>query len=260
MGQSLVVTSGKGGSGKSTVALNLGAAMAAAGRSVVLVDMDMGMRSLDILCGLENRIVYDLADVADGICRVKQAIVKHPKVSGLSLISAAQTRGSDAISPARSREVMDELKDRFDMVIIDCPAGVGRGFRNAASGADKALVVALVDPVSLRDAERVAGLLERADILSPALALNRVRHQKTYKAGALTPLEFSDRLTLPLIGLIPEDPSVACAPPEKPVSMGNSPAGRALRDLSHRLLGEDLPLAPVRREPLIKRIARAIAQ
>ncbi len=113
MGQSLVITSGKGGSGKSTIAVNLGAALAASGKTVALVDMDMGMRSLDILCGLENRIVYDLADVADGLCRVKQAIVKHPSIAGLSLISAAQTRGSEAITPHRAREVMDELKERL---------------------------------------------------------------------------------------------------------------------------------------------------
>jgi len=259
MGQSLVVTSGKGGSGKSTVALNLGAALAASGRSVVLVDMDMGMRSLDILCGLENRIVYDLADVADGICRVKQAIVKHPTVQGLSLISAAQTRGSDALTPLRSREVMDELKERFDLVVIDCPAGVGRGFRNAASGADRALIVSLTDPVSLRDAERVAGLLERHDILRPELAFNRVRPARGRKGASLT-LEYADRLNLKLIGLIPEDERIACAPPERPAALGRSPGGRAIHELSRRLMGEDLPLTLPRREGLIKRIARAIAQ
>ncbi len=259
MGQTLVITSGKGGSGKSTIALGLGAALAASGKSCVLVDMDMGMRSLDILCGLENRIVYDLADVADGICRVKQAIVKHPSVAGLSLISAAQTRGSDALSPQRSREVMDELKERFDLVLIDCPAGVGRGFRNAASGADRALIVSLMDPVSLRDAERVAGLLERCDILRPELAFNRVQPAKG-RGGAHIPLEYAERLNLPLIGLIPEEPAINSAPPERPVALGNSPAGRAIRELSRRLMGEGLPLVPLKRERLIKRIARAIAQ
>lgn len=257
MGQSLVITSGKGGSGKSTIALNLGAALAASGRSVVLVDMDMGMRSLDILCGLENRIVYDLADVADGVCRVKQAIVKHPTVMNLSLISAAQTRGSDALSPLRSREVMDELKERFDLVLIDCPAGVGRGFRSAASGADRALIVSLTDPVSLRDAERVAGLLQRHDILRPLLAFNRVRPARR-REGAKNPLEYADRLNLPLVGLIPEDELLGFAPPERPAALGRSPGGRAIHELSRRLMGEDLPLAPPRRDRLIKRIARAI--
>ena len=257
MGQSLVITSGKGGSGKSTVALNLGVALAASGRSVVLVDMDMGMRSLDILCGLENRIVYDLADVADGICRVKQAIVKHPTVSNLSLISAAQTRGSDALTPVRSREVIDELKQRFDLVLIDCPAGVGRGFRNAASGADRALIVSLTDPVSIRDAERVAGLLERYDILRPMLAFNRVRPARGRK-GAFLSSESAERLNLKLIGLIPEDDSLAGASPERPAALGKSPGGRAITELSRRLMGEDLPLTPPRRERLIKRIARAI--
>lgn len=259
MGQSLVITSGKGGSGKSTVAVNLGAAMAASGKTVILVDMDMGMRSLDILCGLENRIVYDLADVAEGICRVKQAIVKHPAIPGLSLISAAQTRGSDALSPQRSREMMDELKERFDLVLIDCPAGVGRGFRNAASGADRALIVALMDPVSLRDAERVAGLLERCDILRPELTFNRIRPAKGRLNDAI-PREYAGRLNLPLVGMIPEDPMIAAAPPERPAALGNSPAGRAIKELARRLMGEDLPLTPPRREPLIKRIARAITQ
>ena len=259
MGQSLVITSGKGGSGKSTVAVNLGAALAAIGKTVVLVDMDMGMRSLDILCGLEDRIVYDLADVADGICRVKQAIVKHPSVSGLSLVSAAQTRGSDALTPQRSREVMEELKDRFDWVLIDCPAGVGRGFRNAASGADRALIVSQTDPVSLRDAERVAGLLERCDILRPELVFNRVQPTKGRK-GVSLPMEYAGRLNLPLVGLIPEEPALAGASPERPAALGPSPAGRAIRELSRRLMGEDLPLAHPRRERLIKRIARAITQ
>ncbi len=257
MGQSLVITSGKGGSGKSTITLNLGAALAVSGRSVVLVDMDMGMRSLDILCGLENRIVYDLADVADGICRVKQAIVKHPAVPNLSLISAAQTRGSDALSPLRSREVMDELKERFDLVLIDCPAGVGRGFRNAASGADRALIVSLTDPVSLRDAERVAGLLQRHDILRPELAFNRVRPVRG-RVGESLMLDYANQLNLPLVGLIPEDEHLAFATPEKPAALGKSPGGLAIQELSRRLMGEDLPLTPPRRERLIKRIARAI--
>ncbi len=258
MGQSLVITSGKGGSGKSTVAVNLGAALAAEGRTVALVDMDMGMRSLDILCGLENRIVYDLADVADGICRVKQAIVKHPSVPNLSLISAAQTRGSDALSTVRSRELMDELKQRFDWVLIDSPAGVGRGFRNAAAGADQALIVTQADPVSMRDAERVAGLLERCDILRPFVAFNRVRCAG--RAGVRLAEERAERLSLPLVAVIPEDAMVPGAAPEKPVSLGGSPAGRAVRELARRLMGEDLPIGPIRRERLIKRIARAIRQ
>ncbi len=259
MGESIVITSGKGGSGKSTVAVNLGAALAASGRSVVLVDMDMGMRSLDILCGLENKIVYDLADVADGLCRVKQAIVKHPSIEGLHLVSAAQTRGSDAISPARSREVMEELKARFDHVLIDCPAGVGRGFRNAASGADRALIVSLTDPVSLRDAERVAGLLARSDILSPALAFNRVLPRRG-RRGENTLLELADRMGLTLVGIIPEDPSIQAAMPDKRAAQASSPAVRAIRELSRRLMGEDLPFAGLPREPLIKRIVRAIVQ
>jgi septum site-determining protein MinD len=258
MGQSLVITSGKGGSGKSTVALNLGAALAAAGKAVALVDVDMGMRSLDILCGLEDRIVNDLADVADGLCRVKQAIVKHPTVPGLSLISAAQTRGSDALSPHRAREVMDELKMRFDWVLIDSPAGVGRGFRNAASGADQALIVVLTDPVSMRDAERVTGLLERCDILRPLLAFNRVRGAG--RAALRLAEERAERLNLPLIAVIPEDAAIPGAAPERPAALGASPAGRAIRELSRRMMGEDIPIGPVRRERLIKRIARAITQ
>jgi septum site-determining protein MinD len=256
MGESIVITSGKGGSGKSTVAIHIGAALAASGRSVVLVDMDMGMRSLDILLGLENKIVYDLADVADGLCRVKQAIVKHPSIEGLHLVSAAQTRGSDAISPARSREVMEELKARFDFVLIDSPAGVGRGFRNAASGADRALIVSLTDPVSLRDAERVSGLLARSDILSPSLAFNRVLPRRG-RRGENTPLELAERLGRTLVGIIPEDPSIQTAMPGKRAS---SPAVRAIHELSRRLMGEDLPLAGLSREPLIKRIVRAIVQ
>jgi septum site-determining protein MinD len=259
MGESLVITSGKGGSGKSTVAVNLGAALAARGQSVVLVDMDMGMRSLDVMCGLENRIVYDLADVAEGLCRVKQAILKHPTIPGLSLVSAAQTRGSEAISPQRSREVMEALKERFDLVVIDCPAGVGRGFRNAAAGADRALIVSTIDPVSLRDAERVSGLLARYDILSPLLALNRVRYRQV-RGGALTAAAFAERLGLPLVGMIPEDASLPLATAEKPAVCGRGAAGLALLDMARRIAGEDVPLAPFRKERLIRRIVGAIRQ
>ena len=170
MGEVIVITSGKGGVGKSTLTAGLGVALAGLQRRVALVDMDMGLRSLDIMLGLEHKVVYDLADVADGMCRVKQALIRHPQVEGLWLLSAAQMRGSEALTAHQVERVMNQMRDRFDYVLIDCPAGVGRGFRNAASCASRAILLTTPDVVAMRDAERVVGLLERLDVRAPTLA------------------------------------------------------------------------------------------
>lgn len=258
MGEAIVITSGKGGSGKSTLAVHLGVFMAEAGRKVALVDMDMGMRSLDVMLGLENKVVYDLADVAEGVCRVKQALVRHPKYENLSLLSAAQTRGSGSIAPRQAAEVIEKLKAHFDCVLIDCPAGVDRGFLNAIAGADRAVVVALMDPVSLRDAERVVGLLERGDILKPVLVLNRAL-PASFKAGApMTAKDFEERLGIRLIGLVPEQRDLPGALLRGEAVAEKTEAGAAMRRIARRLMGEDVPLEPIKRPSLPRRLKEAL--
>lgn len=251
MGEAIVIASGKGGAGKSTLAVLLGAALSGAGRSVALVDMDMGMRSLDVMLGMENRIVYDLADVAEGVCRPRQALVRHASVEGLSLLAAAQTRDSGAITPRQAAAVVDRMRPHFDYVLLDCPAGVGRGFRTAVACADRGLIVSLIDPISLRDAERVAGLMERGDLPRPALVLNRVRFGQDVAA-------FEQRLNLRLTGLIPEERDLAGLMERDLARALNAPAGEAVRRIARRLQGEEVPLSPIRRPGLFARLREAL--
>lgn len=249
MTQAIVITSGKGGSGKSTVACLLGLCLADAGKKVALVDMDMGMRSLDLMLGLENKVVYDLADVAEGVCRLKQALVRVRPDRELFLLSAAHTRGSDALTPHQAEQIIEKLKRRFDCVLIDCPAGVGRGFRNAAAGADSAILVLLPGPVALRDAERVAGLLAKCDIPRPMLVMNRVSSDEDAPAlGAC-----AQSLGLEPLGWIPDDRRITGATPL------NTQAGQAIRRIARRLGGEAVPIPPQKRAGTIKRLLRAIA-
>lgn len=251
MGEAIAIASGKGGAGKSTLAVLTGAALARMGRSVALIDMDMGMRSLDVMLGLENKIVYDLADVAEGVCRPRQALVRCPNLEGLSLMAAAQTRDSGALTPRQTAAVVERVKPHFDFVLLDCPAGVGRGFRNAIAGADRGLIVSLTDPISLRDAERVAGLMERGDLPRPQLALNRVRSGQDTAAC-------EQRLNAQLIALIPEQKALGDVLLADPLRALRTPAGEALTRLARRLAGETLPIQPVRHSGLFSRLREAL--
>ena len=205
MGEALIVTSGKGGVGKSTVAVNLAAALALLGSRTVLVDADTGLRSLDILLGLENDVVYDLTDVAEGVCRLQQAELRSRDVERLHLIAAAQLRDVTSIGRRQMEEIAGRLKELYDYVVIDCPAGVDEGFRIAASGADRAIIVTQNDAVCVRDAERVKGLLNRADVSNIALAVNRMQPEKLRRHEASACEKLAERLEAPLIGVIRED-------------------------------------------------------
>ncbi|MEG2709441.1 MAG: septum site-determining protein MinD [Clostridia bacterium] len=259
MGRIMVVTSGKGGVGKSTVTASLGASFAKAGRRTLLIDMDMGLRSLDVMLGLEDKVVYDLADVADGMCRIKQALLQHGTMENLFLLAAAQQRGSDALSTRDCEKVLDMLRDRFDEILIDCPAGAGRGFRNAVTGADGAILVETPDVIALRDAQRMVGLIRRMDIARPQLILNRVLPRHIAKDAPLDPRLYAERLGIPLLGIVPEDEDVplSCAKGE-PAALGASPSGKALERVARRLMGEDVPLVPVTRPGLFARLRRAL--
>lgn len=242
-----MITSGKGGSGKSTLAAALGRALSAHGHSVALIDMDMGMRSLDLMLGVQDRVVYDLGDVADGTVKLRPALVKVDPARELYLLSASALRGDAAIVPDQAMRIAATLKDKFDLVLIDCPAGVGRGFQNAIAGADRAIVVALPDRVSLRDAERVAALLSRAGMADAMLVLNRVPMDAPMPDG-LSVDAIRDSLRLRFLGWVPDDPGI--------------PLGRGVRqtgDIAKRLMGQDVPIENHRRRGYFARLGRALA-
>jgi len=247
MSEALVVTSGKGGVGKSTLAANLSVALADAGQKVVLIDADTGLRNLDVLLGMENRVVYDLTDVAEGVCRLKQALVKYEGNENLSLIAAAQMRDSGSVTPAQMEKIIGKLKDQFDRIIIDCPAGVDRGFRTAIAGADRAIVVALEDAVSIRDAERVAQLVVKAGMPRPVLVCNRMRPEKLKKDEEPVWRKISQRLDMELLGIVPEDDEIRwSAQSGVPAVRAKSASGAAFLRIARRIMGETVEIEAIR--------------
>ena len=248
VGEALVITSGKGGVGKSTVAVNLAASLGRLGCRTVLIDADTGLRSLDVLLGMENDLVYDLTDVAEGICKLRQAVVKARDVDGVSLLAAAQLRDMCSVPRGRMESVASELRQMFDYVIIDSPAGVDLGFRIAAAGADRAIIVANNDVICQRDAERVKGLLERAGIGDISLLLNRVPPEKLKKKEKSSCALMAERLELPLIGNIRARASVfrEAAQKGRPAALESEEMARAFEEIARRVMGEDIPVQPVR--------------
>src|SRR6188474_1215022 len=207
MGRAIVITSGKGGVGKTTATANLGAALAQLGSSVVLIDADIGLRNLDVVMGLENRIVFHVVDVIQGRCTPQKALIKDRRQENLYLLPASQTDEKDAVTPEQMKELMLELKSVFDFVIIDCPAGIEQGFKNAIAGADEAVVVATPEVSSIRDADRVVGLLAAADV--PArLIVNRISPQLVKKGDMLSQADVIEILALELLGAIPLDDQI----------------------------------------------------
>jgi septum site-determining protein MinD len=244
MGRCLTVTSGKGGVGKTTTTANLGMALAMNGRQVCLIDADIGLRNLDIVLGLENRIVYDLVDVVEGNCRLRQAMIRDKHFSNLSLIPAAQTRDKEAVSPEQMAELCDKLVQQFDFVIVDSPAGIEQGFRNAIAGADEVLVVTTPEVSAVRDADRIIGLVEAAEIPPPRLILNRLNPALVQRGEMMTMDDVQDILAIELIGIVPEDSTIVMASNRgEPVALSEaSKAGKAYREIARRLQGEDVPL------------------
>ncbi len=243
MGQTVVITSGKGGVGKTTACANLGVAIALLGKSVVLVDADIGLRNLDVVMGLENRIVYDLVDVVEGYCRTRQALIKDKRVDDLYLLPAAQTRDKTAVTPKQMKALIDELKDDFDYVLVDSPAGIEQGFRNATSGADTAVIVTTPEVAAVRDADRVIGLLEALDICPPMLVVNRVRPLMVKRGDMMDIQDMLEILAIELLGVVPEDEGIIVSTNRgEPAALQNgSRAGQAFRNTARRLAGEKVP-------------------
>ena len=250
MGEVIVITSGKGGVGKTTTTANIGTGLAASGLKVVLVDTDIGLRNLDVVLGLENRIVYDIVDVTHGNCRLKQALIKDKRFEGLHLLPAAQTKDKTAVTPDQIRELCAQLKKEFDYVIIDCPAGIEQGFKNAIAGAEKAIVVTTPEVSAVRDADRIIGLLEAAELHSPKLIVNRLRPLMVKRGDMMSIDDIIDILAIDLLGVVPEDETIVITTNkgEPAVLDSNSHAGQAYRNMARRITGEDVPLMDLEAE------------
>lgn len=211
MGEVIVITSGKGGVGKTTSSANIGTGLAKLDKSVLMIDTDIGLRNLDVVMGLENRIVYNLVDVIEGECRLKQALIKDRHYPNLQLLPSAQTKDKSAVRPEQMIKLINGLKKNFDYIILDCPAGIEQGFRNAIAAADRALVVTTPEVSAIRDADRIIGLLEEKGIRRNHLIVNRLRPELVKRGDMMSAQDIIDLLGVPLIGVIPDDEAVIVA-------------------------------------------------
>ena len=240
MSEVIVITSGKGGVGKTTTTANIGTGLAKLGKKVVMIDTDIGLRNLDVVMGLENRIVYNLVDVVEGNCRLKQALIKDKRYSNLFLLPSAQTRDKSAVSPEQMRKLVDELRKDFDYILLDCPAGIEQGFKNAIAGADRAIIVTTPEVSAIRDADRIIGLLEAEELKKIELVINRIR-MDIVKRGDMMSVE---------------DESIVIATNEgEPLVGSDTQAGKAFANICHRVLGEEVPIMEFETESILKKIA-----
>ncbi len=258
----VTITSGKGGVGKTTTTANLGVSLARLGKKVVVIDADIGLRNLDVVMGLENRIVYDLVDVIEGRSKLRQAMIKHKQFPDLYLIPAAQTRDKTAVSPNDMIALCRKLKEEFDFVLVDSPAGIERGFRNAIAPSDEVLIVTNPEVSAVRDADRIIGLIEAENKGPARLILNRVKIDMVKKGDMLSPDDITDILAVGIIGIVPEDENVIPASNSGvPVTLNeNSRAGVAFRNIARRLNGETVEFMTLENTGgLFQRIARLFA-
>ena len=242
MSEVIVITSGKGGVGKTTTVANIGTGLAAMGKRVAVVDTDIGLRNLDVVMGLENRIVYNLVDVINGSCRLKQALIRDRRHQDLYLLPSAQTKDKTAVSPEQMIKLTDDLREEFDYVLLDCPAGIEQGFKNAVAGADRALVVTTPEVSAIRDADRIIGLLEKNQIRNSSLIINRIRMDMVRRGDMMSIDDVTEILSIPLIGAIPDDEQVVVATNQgEPVISLDSLAGKAYTNICKRILGLEVP-------------------
>ena len=229
MSEVIVITSGKGGVGKTTTTANVGTGLAKEGKKVVLIDTDIGLRNLDVVMGLENRIVYNLVDVIEGNCRIKQALIKDKRYPTLYLLPSAQTRDKTAVTPEQMEKLTNELKEEFDYILLDCPAGIEQGFKNAIAGADRAIVVTTPEVSAVRDADRIIGLLEANEIGK--------------RGDMMSSDDVVEILAVDLLGVVPDDENIVVSTNQGEPLVGNkSLAGQAYENICHRIMGEDVPL------------------
>jgi septum site-determining protein MinD len=258
----ITITSGKGGVGKTTATANLGVALALLGQRVVTVDADIGLRNLDVLMGLENRVVYDIVNVVEGVCRLRQALVKDKRLSeSLYLLPAAQTRDKSAVSPEDMVQVCEQMRSDYDFVLIDSPAGIERGFRNAIAPADEVLIITTPEVSAVRDADRIIGLIEAEEKGPGRLIINRIKPEMVKRGDMLDTEDVIEILAIDLIGIVPEDEAIIISTNKGvPVALDNKgQAGLAFRNIAHRLLGEDVPFMTLKdTSGFLRRLARFV--
>ena len=244
----ITITSGKGGVGKTTTTANLGVALALAGKRVVAMDADIGLRNLDVVMGLENRIVYDLVDVVEGRCRLRQAMIRDKRLSELYLIPAAQTRDKTAVSPDDMIRVCDQLRSDFDYILVDSPAGIERGYQNAVAPADRIAIVTTPEVAAVRDADRIIGLLEAEGKDTPQLIINRFKPDMARRGDMLGTSDVIEILAIELIGIVPEDEAIIISTNKGvPAALDEKAlAGQAFRNIARRIMGEDVPFMNLR--------------
>ena len=244
MGKTIVITSGKGGVGKTTTTANIGTGLAMLGNKVVVLDADIGLRNLDVVMGLENRIVYDLVDVVEKNCRLKQGLIKDKRYDSLYLLPAAQTKDKNAVKPEQMLELTNELREEFDFVLIDSPAGIEQGFQNAIVGADEAVIVTTPEISAVRDADRVIGLLEAKGLHNPKLIINRIRPDMVKKGDMMNIDDMIDILAIDLLGVVPDDEAIVISTNkgEPVVTDEKAMSGKAYQNICRRILGEEVEL------------------
>lgn len=242
MSEVIVITSGKGGVGKTTTTANVGTGLAQLNKKVVLIDTDIGLRNLDVVMGLENRIVYNLVDVVEGNCRIKQALIKDKKYPELYLLPSAQTRDKTSVTPEQMQALIEELRQDFDYILLDCPAGIEQGFKNAIAGADRALVVTTPEVSAIRDADRIIGLLEANETGRIDLIVNRIRMDMVKRGDMMNVKDVTDILAINLIGAVPDDEHIVISTNQgEPLVGTDCLAGQAYANICHRVMGEDVP-------------------
>ncbi len=257
MSEVIVITSGKGGVGKTTTTANLGTGLAMHGKNVVMIDTDIGLRNLDVVMGLENRIVYNLVDVVEGNCRIKQAMIKDKRHPNLFLLPSAQTRDKTSVSPEQMKKLVDELRDEFDYIILDCPAGIEQGFKNAIAGADRAIIVTTPEVSAIRDADRIIGLLQANELKKIELVVNRIRMDMVKRGDMMSVDDVLDILAIDLIGVVPDDESIVVATNEgEPLVGSDSEAGRAYENICRRLMGEQVDFMEFNTDGIFKKIIK----
>ncbi|MFW6001074.1 MAG: septum site-determining protein MinD [Halanaerobium sp.] len=259
-GKTIVVTSGKGGVGKTTSAANIGTALAMHGNKVCLIDADIGLRNLDVVMGLENRIVYDIVDVVEKNCRLEQAMIRDKRYDGLYLLPAAQTRDKTSVTPFQMKELVDELKKEMDYVIVDSPAGIEQGFKNAISGADRAVIVTTPEISAVRDADRIIGLLEAEGLRDPEVIINRIRKDMVDRGDMMGIDDMIEILAIDLLGIVPEDEGIVVSTNKgEPIALNDkAKAGEAYRNIARRIMGEDLPIMKLESEGFFSKFKKLV--